>query len=633
MTPNEPARRLAAVWFADIVGYTTLSAEDEDGAMEVVGAFQKLSQEIVPQYSGRVVKYVGDAALCEFASTDGAIRAALAFVERFIEHPVAKSRGVTIRIGVNVGEVISAPDGDIYGDGVNLASRLQNQAEPGQVVASEAVHAQIRQRPVFRTEALGEKAVKGISAPIRVYSVSLLDPGVGGAVNVSPRPAPPAGPAAASKLDKPAKSGLPRWAVPTGVGALVALVALLMLGAGDVAVARAVYPVVEGGLEVGAPITVEFTGAIDRATATSRNVRLLDAQGQAVPAEVSLGADEHSVVLKPRLPLMFASAYTLVVSDSLLSSRGEAVRGTDGKRAGASLPVRTQAVPTDATRPRFESAAGFDPAATPAAGPIRVRFSEPLDPASAARGITLAAAGGAPLSAEVELTDGNREARVSPAAPLTPGGRYVVRLDTTVTATTGLAAARDSVVLRVAAARAVDAPAPRVAGPPAAAPAATPATPAPGLGTLNVAVVPPAAQPFLKLVVDGDTVASLKGIALNDRPHTVMLIAVPELSSFALPVFRQQVQIEPGKSLNLSAQITAFGSIDVTSQPAGAVFIDGRQIGRTPLAGYPVTAATVHRLEIRPSAADQAKFASYNVEFRVNSLEWKSLGRVALPPK
>src|SRR5205814_7487161 len=99
---------------------------------------------------------------------DGAIRSALALVERFIDDPAAKSRGMLIRVGVNVGEVISAPDGDIYGDGVNLASRLQNQAEPGQVVASETVHAQIRQRPVFRTQALGEKAAKGISNPSRV---------------------------------------------------------------------------------------------------------------------------------------------------------------------------------------------------------------------------------------------------------------------------------------------------------------------------------------------------------------------------------------------------------------------------------------------------------------------------------
>ena len=73
MSPSpEPSCRLAAVWFADIVGYTTLSHTDEDGAILVVEAFQRLAAETVPQYPGRVVKYVGDAALAEFNSTDGA---------------------------------------------------------------------------------------------------------------------------------------------------------------------------------------------------------------------------------------------------------------------------------------------------------------------------------------------------------------------------------------------------------------------------------------------------------------------------------------------------------------------------------------------------------------------------------
>ena len=129
----------------------------------MVEAFQRLVAETVPQYSGRVVKYVGDAALAEFNSTDSAIRSALALVERFKDDDAARSRGMEIRVGVNVGEVISAPDGDIYGDGVNLASRLHDQAQPGQVVASEAAYAQIRQRPVFKTEALGEKNGQGCS--------------------------------------------------------------------------------------------------------------------------------------------------------------------------------------------------------------------------------------------------------------------------------------------------------------------------------------------------------------------------------------------------------------------------------------------------------------------------------------
>jgi hypothetical protein len=92
------------------------------------------------------------------------------------------------------------------------------------------------------------------------------------------------------------------------------------------------------------------------------------------------------------------------------------------------------------------------------------------------------------------------------------------------------------------------------------------------------------------------------------------------------------VTLRAGESMNIAAQISAFGSIDVVSQPGGAVYIDGRQVGRTPLAGYPVLAGVIHRLEIRPSPADQSNYGSFTTEFRVNALEWKSLGRLQLPP-
>ena len=561
----EPARRLSAVWFADIVGYTTLSAQDEDGAIKVVNAFQRLAAEIVPQYSGRVVKYIGDAALAEFASTDGAIRSALALVERFQEDPAAKSRRMTIRVGVNVGEVIPAPDGDIYGDGVNLASRLQNQAAPGQVVASEAVHAQIRQRPVFRTEALGHKAVKGIADPVRVFAVTLLQPGVEGA---EPRPQ------TSSAAAKAAPRSLTPWLVGAAVLGIAAVAAVMALGAGDVSVVRATYPVVEGGLEVAGPITVEFTGAVDAATATSRTIRLLDAEGRPVQAEVSVATDERSVVVRPRSPLAFASVYTLVVSDSLLSSGG----------------------------------------------------------------VRLATAAGADVPAALLFAADNREVRLEPTAPLSAGARYVVRIVPTLTAATGLAALPDSLAFRVASRRA-DAPRAVAAAPGSGAAPAVAADSKPragsGAGTLSLTVVPAAAQPFIRVVIDGDTVgpAPLKGFALSQREHTVVLVGVPELSSFALPVFWQTVTIQPGEAVTLAAQITGFGSVDVVSESAGAGFIDGRQVGRTPLAGYPVVAGTIHRLEVRPSTADQAKFAPYTTDFRVQPLEWKSLGRVALPAR
>ena len=627
MSPSpEPSRRLAAVWFADIVGYTSLSHTDEDGAIRVVEAFQRLVAETVPQYSGRVVKYVGDAALAEFNSTDSAIRSALALVERFKDDDAARSRGMEIRVGVNVGEVISAPDGDIYGDGVNLASRLHDQAQPGQVVASEVAYAQIRQRPVFKTEALGEKAVKGVADAVQIFAVTFLDP----AAEVVARTSQVEETAPVESSDNPRPRGRMKWLVPVALAGIAAATAFWM-NTGKVAVERATYPVVEGGLEVGGVITLEFTGAIDRATATSQNIRLIDAEGVVVPAEVSLGADERSVSVTPRSPLAYGATYTLVVSNSLTGSGGRAVRGPGGDGTGASLVINTQAIPAGAGPPRLAAAEGFDPEMVPANGPIRVRFSEPINPATAsAGGVRLAAADGRPVEATLLFTDGNREVRIEPASPLGAGGRYVVRIDSTLTGATNLAALADSLALSVV---------PRRTATTQAGGRGVRSPPTPrrsGAGRLNLTVVPAAAQPFVKVVIDGDTVGNppLRGISLSEgRSHSVVVVGVPELSAFVLPVYRETVTARPGQAINLAAEISAFGSIDVVSQPSGTVFVDGRQVGRTPLAGYPVLAGIIHRLEIRPSPADQDRSGPFRTEFRVNALEWKSLGRLVLPPR
>jgi len=118
-------RRLAAVWFADIVGYSGLSARDEDAALALVRVLQDATRAEVPAHGGRVVKYVGDAALAVFESVDGAIRAALAVQQRFNASDAAIADEPRLRIGLHLGEITEASDGDVYGDGVNVASRLQ----------------------------------------------------------------------------------------------------------------------------------------------------------------------------------------------------------------------------------------------------------------------------------------------------------------------------------------------------------------------------------------------------------------------------------------------------------------------------------------------------------------------------
>jgi adenylate cyclase len=167
-------RRLAAVWFADIAGYTDLSARDEDTAVRLVELLQTIAREVVEKHGGRVVKFIGDAVLAEFQSTDGAVRSALDVRDRFAGGSrSAGLGGYDLRVGVHVGELVTSVDGDVYGDGVNVASRLQGSADPGEVRVSEDVWRQLRQRPEFGFEPRGEHALKGLASPIELYSVRL----------------------------------------------------------------------------------------------------------------------------------------------------------------------------------------------------------------------------------------------------------------------------------------------------------------------------------------------------------------------------------------------------------------------------------------------------------------------------
>jgi TolB-like protein/class 3 adenylate cyclase len=162
---------LAALWFADLAGFSDLASRDEDAAMRVVEAFQETVRETVETRGGRVVKWIGDGAMAAFPSTRAAMAAAMALRQEF---PQRLSEGVALplRIGVHVGDVVGLPDGDLYGDGVNMASRLQTGAEPGQILVSEDVWRQMRQRPGFAFLPVGEKTFKG-TGTIEVYE--LLD--------------------------------------------------------------------------------------------------------------------------------------------------------------------------------------------------------------------------------------------------------------------------------------------------------------------------------------------------------------------------------------------------------------------------------------------------------------------------
>ena len=169
-------RHLAAVWFADIVGYTRLSEENEGEAVRLAHAFQRVARKVVADFGGRVVKFMGDGALAEFPSTEMAARSAHALLTAFARAAEAEGfRSGGLRVGVHVGDVAGTEDGDLYGDGINVASRLQSVAEPGEVWVSEDVWRQLRRRPELRFESRGEHELKGLGQPIQVQAVTVLD--------------------------------------------------------------------------------------------------------------------------------------------------------------------------------------------------------------------------------------------------------------------------------------------------------------------------------------------------------------------------------------------------------------------------------------------------------------------------
>ena len=172
MRKSSLPHHLAALWFADIAGYSARVAEDEHGALRLVEILQALSRSTVQRYEGRVVKFFGDAVLAEFPSTEMAVRAAVVLSKQYTEQSAKTGRTHDLRIGVHLGDVAIDTDGDLYGDGVNAAARIEAAVDPGQVVVSEDVWRLIRGREGFRFERLGNRNLKGVGL-IELYDVTL----------------------------------------------------------------------------------------------------------------------------------------------------------------------------------------------------------------------------------------------------------------------------------------------------------------------------------------------------------------------------------------------------------------------------------------------------------------------------
>src|SRR5215468_1199595 len=167
-------RRLAAILAADVAGYSRLMGVDEEGTHERLKAhLGELANPKIGQHRGRVVKNTGDGFLAEFASVIDAMRCAVevqrGMAERNAGMPPEKQ--IEFRIGINLGDVI-AEEHDIFGDGVNVAARLEALAEPGGICVSRVVRDQVRDRLDIAFDDLGEQQVKNIARPMRVYGIA-----------------------------------------------------------------------------------------------------------------------------------------------------------------------------------------------------------------------------------------------------------------------------------------------------------------------------------------------------------------------------------------------------------------------------------------------------------------------------
>ncbi len=212
MEPQRIDRKLAAILLADVAGYSRLMEADEEGTLTRLNTLlQEVVEPQIDKNRGRVVKHMGDGILVEFGSVVDAVRCGAAVQQdiRGRNEGAPEPQRMELRIGINLGDIIHQ-DGDIFGDGVNVAARLQQQAEPGGITISEDVYRQVETKLPLVWHDLGGRQVKNLRRTIRSYRL-LID---------------------SEKKDHeaPADTGARvgrRWAVPLGLGILLIAVGLV----------------------------------------------------------------------------------------------------------------------------------------------------------------------------------------------------------------------------------------------------------------------------------------------------------------------------------------------------------------------------------------------------------------------
>ena len=209
-------RKIAAIFAADIAGYSRLVAEDEEETLRRLASYRQVTDDFIAKSGGRIFNTAGDAVLAEFPSAVEAVRCAIDIQESLRTRNMAypASRQMNFRIGITIGDVVER-DGDLLGDGVNIAARLEGLAEVGGICISRAVHEQVANKLSVQFADIGEQEVKNIPTPVHAFMVAMRrEDGTYGAPQLKKKP-PPA-------------SSAPNWMWPL----VVAVVCLAAIGVG-----------------------------------------------------------------------------------------------------------------------------------------------------------------------------------------------------------------------------------------------------------------------------------------------------------------------------------------------------------------------------------------------------------------
>jgi adenylate cyclase len=169
-------RKLAAILAADVVGYSRLAGSDEDRTLaRLRGLRSDLIDPAIAAHHGRVVKRTGDGVLIEFRSVVDAVRCAIEMQNGMVERNAGlpPERRIEFRVGIHVGDVVEESDGDLMGDGVNIAARLEGIADPGGICLSEDAYRQVKSRLDLAARDLGATQLRNIAEPVRVYSLEV----------------------------------------------------------------------------------------------------------------------------------------------------------------------------------------------------------------------------------------------------------------------------------------------------------------------------------------------------------------------------------------------------------------------------------------------------------------------------